>query len=1190
MPNWTPEQQDAIDARKGTVLVSAAAGSGKTAVLVERLIQRITDKENPVDADRLLVVTFTKAAAAEMKERAEKAVSNLLKNTPNDAHLQRQQMLIHQMNVSTIDAFCSKLCKDYFYKLDIAPDFKIISDKQKIEMIDKAISKVLLDKLSEKDYVLNDAFSAEREDRNLYTLISKLYDYAGSHLSPEKWLDQAAQLYKSGQKIEQTVWAKSIIEQAKEVVDFCIKLSEYSIAQLNEMPVDEVLLENYEPTFYGDIKLLNSFKDVFTNEPWDEMAKVLIKPAWKRFGSLPKKQYTTNELKLTVAARRQYVKDNIKALNKLFAYDEAQCIQDIKDSKEIVEKMVEVTKEFGKEYGKLKAEKKLLDYNDLEHLAIDLLLTENDKGEIVPSNIAVQISDSFEEIMIDEYQDTNEVQDWIFRAISKADSNKFMVGDVKQCIYSFRQAMPEIFIKYKNDFSVYDKTKENYPSKVILGKNFRSREEVINSVNNVFTLLMSKSCGGVDYDSEEILTHGATYYPAGTGFETKIDFLESFTDDKETSEAIHIANTIKDLMSSGFKVSGENGLRAPVFSDFCILLRKTGKVASKYASVLEANGVPAWSESTLGFFAKKEIMQIVSFLQIVDNPNQDIPLLAVLMGPLYGFTPDDMVDLRNASGGSLYRAMTRFQKEGEEKNLKLEKAQEKFKTFISDITSYRFMAANMPTDLFLDKFYMQTSFEDIVLAMENGQERLANIRQFRNYAAEFESAGYVGVSGFVRFIENLKRNRGNMDSANLASEKANVVKIISMHKSKGLEFPVCIVAGLDQRGPTKTLDLVLNSKLGIASKLTDKKTGYKFNNLMTDAIIKENQMQRMSEEIRVLYVAMTRAKEKLIMVSTKSKIESSIKSKKKKITLGDRLEPYAINDVRSMAEWMILCCLKHSSGGEFRKIANLEDTVISRQNFTPWDINLFLKGTIDLPDNKEDEDAKEVKQKVNPDKALEQEIKSKMEFKYVHSNLNQIPAKVSASIVAHEGDDKFVYLAAPSFMNDGGLTGALKGTAVHNFIEYCDFKNALENPEEEVKRVVEKGFITPLQGKAIDLVQLQKFLQSNLGQRIINSSEVFRELKFFANIKASLVNGEYPDDVKVSMQGAVDCAFVENGKLFIVDFKTDKINKADKFKKEYAKQLELYAHALKEVKNMEIGGCIIYSFHLNEEIELDNIM
>lgn len=1189
MPNWTKAQIDAITARKGTVLVSAAAGSGKTAVLVERLIQRITDKEKPVDADKLLVVTFTKAAAAEMKERAEKAVSKELKKSPNDKHLQRQQMLIHQMNVSTIDSFCSKLCKDYFYKLDIVPDFKIVSEKQRAELVEQAISKVLFDKLANDDYVLNDAFSAERNDRKLYSTISNLYNYASSHLSAEKWLDQKAEMYSTKQNVEDTQWAKSVINHATEVVNFCISLTDYSLKELNDEPVDQILLEKYQPTFEDDNKVLANFTDVFSSGTWDEMRGTIEKPPWKRFGVLPRGKYTDDPLKIKLADRRDLVKKNIKDLKKLFMYDKVQSLQDIEDSKEIVQNLVETTKEFGKEFIRLKKEKKFLDYGDLEHLAIALLLGENDKGEIVPSEIALQISDRFEEIMIDEYQDTNEVQDWIFRAISKADNNKFMVGDVKQCIYSFRQAMPEIFIGYKDKFRLYDKAEQQYPAKVVLDKNFRSREEVIDSVNNVFTLLMSKGCGGVSYNNEEALTHGASYYPDGKGFETRVDFLEKFAKDKETGEAIHIANMIKDMMNSAFKVSDDDGFRKPKFSDFCVLLRSTKKSASIYSSVLEENGVPSWSETTLGFFGKKEIMQIISFLQIINNPNQDIPLLSVLMGPVYGFTPDDMAQLRNASSGSLYLAMTKNSISVGDDNKhceELKKAQEKFQTFLNDIKNFRFMAAHMPTDLFLDKFFMETSFEDIVLAMENGEERLANVRQFRSYAADFESSGYVGVSGFVRFIENMKRNRGDMESANLASDKADVVKIMSIHKSKGLEFPVCIVAGLDKQGVNVADDLVLNSQLGIAIKLTDKSSGYKFNNLMSDSIIMENKMQRMSEELRVLYVAMTRAKEKLIMVSTFRNIESTVKSLKNFLTIGDKIEPYAVKSAKSMAQWMMLCCLKHSSGTELRKMLEIEDAVISRKNFSPWEINVFPNGTIKLPETKESE--KQVQFKA--DEALASEIKAKMEYKYPNTILNQIPAKVSASIVAHENSERFISLTAPTFMSKKGMTGATRGTAVHNFIEYCDFKNALENTEEEVKRVVEQGFITKEQGEAVDRQKLKTFLKSNLGQRIINAKEVFRELKFFANIKASLVNKDYPDDVKVSMQGAVDCAFVENDKLFIVDFKTDKIKKAEIFKEEYSKQLELYAHALKEVKNMEIGACALYSFYLDEEIELDNVL
>ncbi|MFI3326187.1 MAG: helicase-exonuclease AddAB subunit AddA [Clostridia bacterium] len=1163
MRNWTDAQADAISARRGTVLVSAAAGSGKTAVLVERLIQRITDTDNPIDADKMLVVTFTNSAAAEMKERAEKAVLSLLKQYPQDKHLQRQQMLIHQMNVSTVHGFCSKLCKEYFHVLDIAPDFKIIPDKQNEDLIETAISKVILDKLNENDYVLSDAFSSERNDERLYSTIKSLYNFANTHISPNDWLDEKLEMYNISGYIEESEWGKTLIEHAKQLVELCLNLTNDS---LNNMTEDEKIFTAYNPAFTQDLVVLEELMNTLQIKRWDEICEAFGDVKWKKLGTL--KGYNDDPLKIKLTSSRKNVKAKIETLTEYFCDNEKQCLEDIQNSYQVAKNLIETVKSFGDEFAKLKKDKKFLDYNDLEHKTLELLLSRNEKT-IVPSEIALQISDRFEEIMIDEYQDTNQVQDWIFRAISKNDNNKFMVGDLKQCVYSFRQAMPEIFISYKERFLKYDKNKDEYPAKVILDKNFRSRDTVITSINNVFTRLMSKSCGGVDYNEEEALSQGAIY-PENVGCETQIDFLQKGDLPTEIAEARHIASTINEIMQSDFLVTDGDKQRKATYSDFCILLRNTKNTASIYAKELEENGIPAWSQSTQGFFSKKEIMYILSFLEVIDNPNQDIPLLSLLMGPIYGFNPDEIAKLRIENKNvSLYVALRKS---------------DKFKTFIADIEKYRLISLHMPTDLFLNKLYIDTSYEDIVLAMDNGQERVANLRQIRQYATEFESSGYVGIAGFIRFINNLKRNNSDLEAANLVSEKADVVKIMSIHKSKGLEFPVCIVAGLGKKGRTITDDVVLNSNLGLGMKLRDKQSSYKYSNVIREAIALQNKMEKMSEELRVLYVAMTRAKEKLVMISTIRGVEKTATNLNALLTKGERIKPYSVKSLSTMAQWLMLCCLKHPNGNYLRDLASATDDIISYDNFTPWNIRVITTFASEEKLCKIEETPQVA------DMDLVEELKKKVEFKYEKAYLNKIPAKVTASSIAHKQDEIHQTLSTPAFLAKKGLTAAQKGTALHNFIEYCNFENAIINPSLEAQRLVKDAFITKEQADVIDFGRVKAFLNSPLGTRILNSNEVDREFRFFADIPASLVDKEFPGDVKVSLQGAVDCCFVENGKLYIVDFKTDRIKETKDFIKEYGIQLQLYANALKQVKNMEIGACFIYSFYLDKQIELDNML
>lgn len=1168
MRTWTEKQTDAINAREGTVIVSAAAGSGKTSVLVERLIQRLTDEKKPSSADRILVVTYTNAAAKEMKERVESVVADLVEKDPMNKNLQKQQMLIPSMNISTVHSFCSKLLKEHFQKVNIPYDYKIISDKQREEMINQAVRKVVSDSFENGDYSLANNFSNEKNDRNLFETIVKLYDFANAHLFPEDWLDQTCEKYRSDVQIEKSEWGKDLIFYARKSLEMLVKLSKYN---LNIISGDETLVKAYATAIEGDVKQFEDLLEVFKNGTWDNICQ---KIASLKIQTL-KPVKGEDELKEQSKTIRAKVKKDFESLKNLFENNEEECREILEKMEVLVKSLAELTKEFTKEFTKLKRNKKFVDYGDLEHLTIELLLEKDENSNIIPSKIAIEISQGFDEIMIDEYQDTNQVQDWIFRSISKADNNKFMVGDLKQCIYSFRQAMPEIFIGYKESFKRYDRDKNEYPATIVLDQNFRSRKNVIDSVNFIFSSLMSKNAGGVDYVGDEALSQGAVYED-GENYETELVLLqqEKKIEAKipmQILEARHIAKSIKTIIESGLLVGNGENRRAVTYKDFAILLRTANKFSQTYASVLEENGVPAKAQVERPFFEASEVVQVLAFLQVIDNPNQDVALLSVLMGPVYGFSASSLAKFRKANKKeSVYISLIK-----DETGV--------FDDFLQDIEDYRLLATHLPSQVFIDTLFQKTGYLDLVSAMQSGKARLANLRLLRQYASDYENSGYRGINAFVSFLDKLVKNKSNMEGASLSADFSDAVQIMSIHKSKGLEFPVCFVAGCGRKIRIDNSDLVLNSELGIGISLKDEITKAKYSNFIRDAIKMKNKMDEISEELRVLYVATTRAREKLIFVATLNDIEAKLSQYAALMNSEKNIDENSVKSVRSIADWLIMCALKHPNGNLLRNMAKIDDSIVNYENFTAWNMSVNIglkhleKSTVDNSDIDED---------VEIDSELFEKIKEKLNFKYANEKINQIPAKVTASAIAHKQAGKDIILKRPAFLSESGLTPAERGTAVHNFLQFCDMKRALTQPEKEVQRLVEEGFITKEQGEVVNFEKVKNFLNSNIGQRIVNSEEFYRERRFSSKISASLVNEDFPSETKIILQGAVDCAFFENEKLYIVDFKTDRVNDPQELVDLYGIQLKLYATALEQVNNCKIGGSYLYSFHLNKAIEV----
>lgn len=1162
---WTQNQLNAIKATKGSVLVSAAAGSGKTAVLVERVVKMITDAKFPVDADRLLIVTFTNAAAAEMRERIFSRVSEIISENPENRNLQRQQILLTKTKICTIHSFCSDLIREYFYKLGISSEFKIIDENEVSIMKEDAINNVLEKRYksgSKQFHLLVETFSNAKDDSHLVEIIKELYEFSSAHPYPEIWFESQLNFYRSFKNIKESPWGKVLFKYVDDVIKMCLELTESSLDVASSG--DEKLFQAFEPILKSDYEQIN----FINTSDWNSIVKSLKNLSFKVLRA--PRGYKDDPVKLLVAQSRDEVKSMIKKLKSLFLISEEECRNDVVNLFGILSELFDVVRDFSSELYNLKLEKNVLDFSDLEHLTVKLLANPIE-NEFQKTEDAVSISQRFDEIMVDEYQDTNETQDLIFRMISNDEKNLFVVGDVKQSIYGFRQAMPEIFIKRKESYKKYDLETQSYPAKIILEKNFRSCKGITDAVNFVFGQIMSREVGDIDYSEEEkLVASNEDQNPTDMQVDV-IDLESSFEGDMDEVEAKYVADIIRQKMSDGFMVKEGNSQRPLKFGDCCVLLRSTKSHAQTFVNELEKNNVPAWCESGGSFLSATEICVMISLLRVIDNPVQDIPLMSVLMSPLAMFTANDIASIRlEKRNVPLYFALKEFAEKTQDTHLK---------KFLSQIDNYRYMAATMSCSKLISYIYEKTDFESIVQTMKNGDRRLANLRMLVSYAKTYEQSGYKGVSDFIRFIDRLQTQNSDLLAPALSMEDS--VKVMSIHRSKGLEFPVCIIANCSRKFNKDRGDLLLNSELGVGIKLRNVEKLYAYTNFIRDAISLEIDRAEVSEEMRILYVAMTRAKQNLIMICSLKNVEKKILSYAAKISDNEKLSPYVARSSTSFSDWILMCALKNPSASQLRALAEILPGEKEIRNACKWTVNIL---SIAKEEEIFEEKTQETLSQTNTiDEKLLSDMKKKFDFRYPLSSLEGIPAKISVSDLIHKSEDST--LSRPAFMNDYGMTAAEKGTALHAFMQFADFNKAKVSLDDHIDFLVQKKFLTKEQSLAIDKTRVQKFLQSSIANRIITSKNILREFRFNVNLKANRLNSSLPstyDNEYVVLQGAIDCAFEEDGEFVIVDYKTDRVQNLEELAKKYSKQLSLYKEALEESTKQKVKECLIYSFCFND--------
>lgn len=1144
MPNWKPAQLEAINARGGTIIVSAAAGSGKTAVLTERIATLLENGETSLD--RLLIVTFTRSATAEMKDRIGKAIDEHIQKTTDQEiidRLNKQKILLPSANISTIDSFCGNIVKSHFQQFPgLAPDYEII-DNIEAKTLRLRVLNDILDEYydtDDKDFLdLIRYFAAgSTTDEKLISTVLKLYDNSRSYTSPEEWLKNAAKIYDPEVDFKDSPLVDALINYKLEDVDYYINEMEKAIKFFETYEDKNILNTPGYNLIKTELEILYSNREILINKDFHNLEKV-NQGTWgaKGYTDIPK----VNEIKNTRLSATK-VFDDISAK----AEDEfhTQC----KTIYKVASKLIEITLKFEDRFLSAKIDQNTLEFSDVALMALSLLVDEDTrkqnsaKATINRTTLAEDISKDFDFILIDEYQDTNVLQDMLFRAISQNEDNLFMVGDVKQSIYRFRQAMPDIFIDKCENY------KEYKINKIILGENFRSRDGIINFVNYVFEQLCTKNCGDVNYDENEKLIYANPDYKPNNEEDVELHvFQAEGAADSLVREGRFIAKYIK-------KHTKEN----KNYKDFTILMRAPGSGnAEVICKELSREGIPYYNAKESGFLDTTDVQTVIALLKVIDNPLNDIPLLTVLLSPIFNLTPDDVAKFRlNKDRERLYQSIL---KEEQAQNPKAQKV-------LNEIRKYRRLSISLSAGELIRKIYEDTLYQSVAGALPNGQQRTANLLLLQTYADTYDKTNSLGISGFIRYLDKIMDSNENIEPASLSSENSNVVQITSIHSSKGLQYKYCILAGTGSQ--MNTMDyanqVLLNPKFGIGLKGYDPENYVTYKTIANSTIAKENEAKAKSEHLRLLYVALTRAKEKLIITGS---ISSDMDKKLEKIKNSSELDssgrqsPKDVRGKSSMLELM-LSALLHKP--DYKSIVTFHDLE-------------------DLTLNEVQDEIKEAK----PNNKITEDIRERQSYKYPYEALAKVPTKRAASATEAAGfNEKFFASARPEFASKQGLTPSQRGTALHTFMQYADLTKDLN---QELKRLENQRFITPEQAKVIDLNKVTKYKNSNIYQRILNSDNIYREKKFAVLIPALKLNPNLNEELgkeKILIQGIADLVFEENNGIIILDYKTDRTKNEQELIDRHTDQIKTYAEALEQIFGKPVTEAYLYAFSLDKEIKI----
>ncbi|HFL2522821.1 TPA: helicase-exonuclease AddAB subunit AddA [Clostridioides difficile] len=1270
-PKWTKEQLEVIESRECNLLVAAAAGSGKTAVLVERIIQMITSRENPIDIDKLLVVTFTNAAASEMRERIGDAIGKALDENPENKHLQNQLVLLNKSSITTIHSFCLDVIKSNFHRINLDPNFRIGDQTECAILKQEAIEEVFEDLYEERDegfLNLVESYAERGGDKEVQDIILGIYSFAMASPEPKKWLIDSAERFNIDENFDfsQSIWARAILDTVKiEINGLCLNM-ERALKEVES--IEE--LETFAEKLSVEYKKIADISQA-CNKSWDEAYKKMASMSFENYVKGVKRiskdapSYIKESKEKAKTIRDKTKKSLESIVSATFNKDNDSIREEIKYLYNIVKPISSVVLRFEEEYSNKKREKGIIDFNDIEHFALNILTDVDEKGNIVPSDIAVGYRNKFYEIFIDEYQDSNLVQEVLLKAVANTETpNRFMVGDVKQSIYRFRQAKPELFLqKYNN----YNDKKGSSHRKIMLYKNFRSREEVVDAVNYIFENIMNENIGEIEYTEKERLNLGANFNvdtdeKSIIGGATEIHLIQKdnkldddIINDKDDRinnkeneieeeenldniqlEARMVGNIIKDLMkvNEDGKIQkvydkGIDGYRPVEFRDIVILLRATSAWAPVFADELMNMDIPTYADVGVGYFDTIEIKTILSLLQIIDNPMQDIPLISVLKSPIFGFTPEDLIDIRVQSKDKIfyevlkstaeYDGFTDSQNENESEFIPSEECINKSKDFLIKLKEFKEKSMYMSTDEFIWYLYTRTGYYAYVGALPGGSQRQANLKVLFERAKQFEETSLKGIFNFVNFIEKLKKSSSDMGSAKTLGENANVVRIMSIHKSKGLEFPVVICSAMGKNFNTQDFkkSILYHHNLGYGPQFVDYERRISFPSIAKEALKSKINIENLSEEMRVLYVAFTRAKEKLIITGSTRNIQDSIKRWSNGIESLDTISQYEILKGKNFLDWIMPCVLRHRDLSNLLEEVGL-DAVFNVEHNSKWYGKLWNKNDI-LVEKKSDEEKEsieEILEKIdvnNPDSDYYGEIEEKLNYIYPYEFSTRKPATISVTEIKkiqnnYEEElintifEQKVILKKPLFIQNEEerekISGTERGTIVHLVMEVLDLKNvsSVNDIKSQIRGFVSKGIITEKQASIVNPYKIYKFFASNIGKRMLNAEIINREKSIYAQVNMKdiyiyekLINNDDKklyDNESVMLRGIVDAYFEEDNQIVLVDYKTDFVNEENinQIIEKYKKQLDLYADIIETLTGKSVKEKCIYLFGVDEAV------
>lgn len=1174
---WTNDQLNAINARQSNLLVSAAAGSGKTAVLVERIIKRVTDKDNPVDIDEIMVVTFTKAAAGEMRNRLMNAFSNELKNNPGNRHLIRQLALVDNAKITTIDSFCFDVVKNYYNTIDLDPNIRIADEGELSLIMEDVFSELLEERFEEgsKEFIdFVEAFAPGKSVSRMSELVFSLFRFSQSNPWPIEWLSDCLEQYEVGTKeeFEMLPMVRYIAEHIRMCCKEHVKDCNYIIECCEEMsgPVEYIPVINEDKKIWETASQMNSYFDILAVLERD-------------FARLPNSKNSDADIKTEVQDIRNRYKDNKKKLLKEFSSDADSQLEEMKKIQPFVQVLINLTIDFSIRYLEAKQKKNIADFSDVEHYALNILLTK-DGDEIKYSKVADELSESFIELYIDEYQDSNLVQEYLLNAVSRerfGTPNIFMVGDVKQSIYKFRMARPELFMEKYNSYDSYDENKRCNYEKIELHKNFRSREMVLEGINDVFKKAMQASVGGIDYTDEVRLNAGGEFN-AEWDDRTELILFE----DKELREnelkgqeaAAHMtAQRIKALM-------GENETLS--YKDFAILLRSDKTAGPIYANILSSHGIPASYNSSTGYFSSYEVVNVLDLLNIIDNPRQEIPLAGVMRSYFAYFDIEELAIIKGRKRKTeLYDCVLKYAENDNELG-------DKCRKFLDFINHYREMTGIYSIKDILTHIIHNTGYYDYISAIPGGGIKKTNLDMLIEKAAQYEKTSYLGLFNFLRYIEKLQKYDVDYGEGGANESDVNEVRIMSIHKSKGLEFPIVIVGDFGKKYNLRdtSQDIIYDNIYGIGMDYVDleyrikTKTGYK------GMIGRKLTIDSIGEELRILYVAMTRAVNKLILIG-KENVESSM-SKWERLSHSERLDiNYLMDNTRYSA------VVAPSAINNPRFVVNFVSADYVK--------NIMCEAFDDNNEGIEDNLNKINKQDIDED--VYNRLTDILEYKYPHCNILSLKSKYSVSDLKHQAMEDSEILEEqfklsepekiiPKFLGEETEIkgGVLRGNAYHKVFEILDYsiEPNVEGVNDFLLQMVDNGKLTKEYADLINPDKFVRFLNSPLGIDMKNAymeNKLYREQPFIMEVPASEIDDMYPDTEKVLIQGIVDAFFIKDEKVCIVDYKTDAVPShggEEILTERYKRQLKLYEYALNMILPYEISKVSIYSVALNKEVEI----